>query len=142
MKTYVARKEEVEKKWYLIDARDKVLGRLAARVAEMLTGKGKPIYTPFIDTGDFVIVINADKIKLTGSKLDKKIYRRHSGYLGSLKEITARQYLAKNPARMVREAILGMLPKTKLGRAMGKKLKVYAGSEHPHAAQKPIQIQI
>lgn len=142
MKTYVARKEEVEKKWYLIDARDKVLGRLAARVAEMLTGKGKPIYTPFIDTGDYVIVINADKIKLTGSKLDRKVYRRHSGYLGGLKEITARQYLAKNPARMVREAILGMLPKTKLGRAMGKKLKVYAGSEHPHAAQKPIRIQI
>lgn len=142
MKTYVARKEEVEKKWYLIDARDKVLGRLAARVAEMLTGKGKPIYTPFIDTGDYVIVINADKIKLTGRKLDKKVYRRHSGYPGGLKEITARQYLAKNPARMVREAILGMLPKTKLGRAMGKKLKVYAGSEHPHAAQKPTQIQI
>ncbi len=142
MKTYVARKEEVEKRWYLVDAQGKVLGRLAMRVAEMLTGKGKPAYTPFIDTGDFVIVINADKIKLTGRKLDKKIYRRHSGYLGGLKEITARQYLARDPARMVREAIMGMLPKTKLGRAMGKKLKVYAGSEHPHAAQKPTQVQI
>ena len=142
MKSFIPCKEDMQKKWHVIDAEGQVLGRLAARTARLLTGKDKPVYTPFLDTGDHVIVINAEKIKLTGKKLTDKKYYRHTGYPGGLKEITAGTLLAKYPDRLVREAIVGMLPKTKLGRAMRKKLKVYKGSEHPHQAQKPTELAL
>jgi len=142
MKSFIPCKEDMQKKWHVIDAEGQVLGRLAARAARLLTGKDKPVYTPFLDTGDHVIVINAEKIKLTGKKLTDKKYYRHTGYPGGLKEITAGALLAKYPDRLVREAIFGMLPKTKLGRAMRKKLKVYKGSEHPHQAQQPTELAL
>jgi large subunit ribosomal protein L13 len=128
---------EQHRQWHIIDAADMTVGRLASAVAHLLMGKHKPTYTPFIDTGDHVIVINASKVTLTGAKLDDKFYRHHTGWPGGLKEISARDLLAKNPVRLVELAIKGMLPKTKMGRAMGGKLKVYAGAEHPHGAQKP-----
>ncbi len=137
MRTLFAKKGEIDRKWYIIDAKDVVLGRLAAKVATFLRGKSKPVFTPNVDTGDFVIVINADKVKLTGNKLDKKIYYSHSGYPGGLKSETAREFLNRCPEKMITKAVWGMLPKGRLGRAMLKKLKVYKGSEHPHAAQKP-----
>lgn len=137
MKTFLPQEEAIERRWYVIDAADRVLGRVASRVASVLMGKDKPIYTEFLDTGDFVVVLNADKIRLTGKKLDQKVYRRHSGYPGGLKEVTARQMLEKHPERVVESAVKGMLPKNKLGSKMIKKLKVYAGPEHPHQAQKP-----
>jgi large subunit ribosomal protein L13 len=137
MPTHIPKPGEIERRWYLIDAKDKVLGRLASRAAEILTGKRKPIYTPFLDTGDHVIVINAAKVALTGRKEGAKLYRRHSGYLGGLKTASAGQLRRKHPARLVEEAVRGMLPKTRLGRAMFGKLKVYAGDAHPHQAQKP-----
>lgn len=137
MKTQFAKREEVERKWYLVDAKDMVLGRLASKIATYLRGKTKPIFTPNVDTGDFVIVVNAEKIRLTGKKLDKKIYYHYTGYPGGLKEQTARERLSKSPEKMIIDAVKGMLPKNRLGRAMLKKLKVYRGNEHPHAAQKP-----
>jgi large subunit ribosomal protein L13 len=133
---------EQRRQWRVVDADGMTVGRLASQVAHILMGKHKPAYTPFLDTGDHVIVINASKIVLKGDKLDDKLYRRHSGFPGGLKEISARQLLEKNPARLVELAIKGMLPKTKLGRAMASKLKVYAGAEHPHGAQKPIALAI
>ena len=135
MKTFSAKKEAVERAWYLVDAEDKVLGRLASQLARILRGKTKAIYTPHVDTGDFVVVINAEKIRLTGKKMESKVYYRHSGYPGGLKSTTARSLLAKKPEWVLRNAVKGMLPKNPLGRKMFKKLKVYAGPEHPHQAQ-------
>lgn len=144
-RTYSARKEDFPlsgRKWYIIDAEDKVLGRVATRVANALRGKDKPEFTPHVDTGSFVVVINADKIKLTGNKLDQKIYYRHSGYLGSLRSTTAREMLAKKPEQIVIRAVEGMLPRNKLSRAVIKKLKVYSGSSHPHEAQRPVPMEV
>lgn len=137
MNTYMANPDEVGKKWYVVDASGQTLGRLASNVAAVLRGKNKPEYTPNLDMGDYVIVINADKIKVTGKKLDQKIYYRHSMHIGSLKETTLREMLAKHPERVVEKAVKGMLPQGPLGREMYTKLHVYAGAEHPHAAQKP-----
>lgn len=137
MKTYMAKPAEVDRKWYVIDASGQTLGRLASEVAVILRGKHKPTYTPHVDTGDFVIVINADKIVLTGNKLDQKKYRRHSGYPGGLKETTYRELLNKRPEKAIEVAVKGMLPHNRLGRQMFRKLKVYRGSEHPHQSQKP-----
>ncbi len=141
-KTYMAKKGEVERKWYLVDAKDKTLGRLASKIAIILMGKHKPYYTPHVDCGDFVVVINADKIKLTGSKWDKKVYYWHTGYLGGIKSRTAKQMLEKKPEFLIYHAVKGMLPKNNLARRMLKKLKVYAGEMHPHTAQKPESIEI
>jgi large subunit ribosomal protein L13 len=141
MRTQFAKKTEVEKKWYLVDAKDVVLGRMATKIANYLRGKNKPIFTPNVDTGDFVVVINAEKVKLTGKKLDDKVYYHHSGYIGGIKSETARQRLKREPDQVIMDAVWGMLPKGRLGRAMLKKLKVYKGAEHPHAAQKPEIIQ-
>jgi len=135
--TYMAKTNEVERKWYVIDAEGQRLGRLASEVATILRGKHKPQYTPHIDTGDFVVIINADKVVLTGKKLQNKKYYRHSGYPGGLKETVAADMLKNKPERMIELAVKGMLPKGTLGRKQGMKLKVYAGSEHPHEAQKP-----
>ena len=137
MKTYMATPSTIERKWYVVDAADKTLGRLAAEVAKVLRGKHKPTFTPHMDTGDHVIIINADKVRLTGKKLVQKVYFRHSGYLGGDKYTKAGDMLAKNPARMVELAVRGMVPHNRLGSQIIKKLHVYAGSEHPHAAQKP-----
>ena len=137
MNTFMAKKETIERKWYVIDAEGMVLGRLATRVATILRGKHKPIYTPHVDTGDHVIIINADKVVLTGKKLDQKIYRRHSGYIGGLKETPYREMMEKKPELVVSEAIRGMVPHNALGRKMMKKLRVYRGAEHEHAAQMP-----
>jgi len=137
MKTLFAKKGEVERKWHVVDAKDAVLGRLATKIANYLTGKNKPVFTPNTDTGDFIVVINAEKVKLTGRKLDNKIYYRHSGYPGGLKAETARERLAKYPERIITDAVWGMIPKGRLGRAMIRKLKVYRGPQHPHEAQKP-----
>ncbi|MFY9397358.1 MAG: 50S ribosomal protein L13 [Desulfomonilia bacterium] len=142
MSTFTAKKDEVEKKWVLVDAKDKVLGRLAADVASILRGKTKPTYTPHTDVGDFVVVINADKVRLTGRKLEQKTYYRHSGYVGGIKSRTARQVMEKNPEEIIRHAVKGMLPKNSLGRSMFKKLKVYAGEAHPHEAQQPQEINL
>ncbi|MBQ9690756.1 MAG: 50S ribosomal protein L13 [Eggerthellaceae bacterium] len=142
MKTYYAKPQEVEREWLLIDATDAVLGRLAVKAATLLKGKHKPQYTPHVDTGDFVIIINADKIKLTGAKAAAKEYYRHSGHPGGLKMETFAEAMEKHPERVIEHAVKGMLPKNTLGRAQGMKLKVYAGSEHPHEAQKPRQISI
>ncbi|RJX20603.1 MAG: 50S ribosomal protein L13 [Desulforudis sp.] len=133
----MARKEDVEHKWYILDAAGKPLGRLATEAAVILRGKHRPTFTPHVDTGDNVIIINAEKVVLTGNKLDQKIYYRHSGYPGGLKEMTYRQLMAKKPEEAVRKAVVGMLPQTKLGAAIAKKLKVYSGADHPHEAQKP-----
>ena len=137
MKSYIAKPAEVERKWYVIDAEDKTLGKIASEVASILRGKKKPIYTPHVDTGDYVIVINAEKVRVTGKKEEQKIYKSHSGYPGGLKETTLRELRAKKPEEIIRHAVKGMMPKGKLGRQMFKKLKVYAGPEHDHAAQKP-----
>ena len=137
MNTFMANAQNVERKWYVVDADGMVLGRIATQVANILRGKTKPIYTPHVDTGDYVIIINADKAILTGKKLDQKIYYHHSGYAGGLKETKYRNLMAEKPEFAVRHAIVGMLPKGPLGRKMAKKLFVYAGAEHPHAAQKP-----
>ncbi len=142
MKTYMAKAENVERKWYVIDAKDKTLGRLASEIAKILRGKNKPVYTPHVDTGDFVIVINADKIHVTGKKMDQKLYRRHSGYPGGLKETTLREVMQKKPTFALYEAVKGMLPRGPLGRKMLKKLKVYAGTEHNHDAQQPELLEI
>ncbi|MBN2935123.1 MAG: 50S ribosomal protein L13 [Clostridia bacterium] len=137
MKSYIAKPAEVERKWYVIDAEDKTLGKIASEVASILRGKKKPIYTPHVDTGDYVIVINAEKVRVTGKKEEQKIYKSHSGYPGGLKETTLRELRAKKPEEIIRHAVKGMMPKGKLGRQMFKKLKVYAGPEHPHTAQNP-----
>lgn len=142
MKSYVAKPHEIERKWYVVDATDLPLGRLASEVAKVLRGKHKPTFTPFIDTGDFVIVINADKVALTGKKWEKKIYYHHSLYPGGLKQTTYDKLRAKEPELVVEKAIKGMLPKNTLGRDMYRKLKVYAGSEHPHQAQQPEVLKI
>ncbi|MFN3740662.1 MAG: 50S ribosomal protein L13 [Thermodesulfovibrionales bacterium] len=142
MKTAFAKKSEIGRKWYVVDAEGAVLGRLASRIAVYLRGKHKPVFTPNVDTGDFVIVINAEKVRLTGKKLTDKVYYWHSGYRGGLKAATAKELLEKNPERLIKEAVWGMLPKNRLGRDMIKKLKVYRGSEHPHAAQKPDKLEI
>lgn len=137
MRTVSIRHEDVIRKWYVVDAENQVLGRLASEVAKVLRGKHKPIYTPHVDTGDYVIVVNADKIVLTGNKWSQKLYRWHTGYPGGFREISAARLHQRRPERLVELAIRGMLPKTKLGRAMFRKLKVYVSSIHPHAAQKP-----
>ncbi len=142
MKTYYAKPGEVEREWLLVDAEDVVLGRLAAEVATILRGKKKPQYTPHVDVGDFVIVINADKVKVTGNKYTDKEYYRHSGYPGGLKKETFQEAMAKHPERVIEHAVFGMLPKSSLGRKMCRKLKVYAGPEHPHAAQNPRKIEL
>ncbi|MBE9571561.1 MAG: 50S ribosomal protein L13 [Proteobacteria bacterium] len=142
MKTYVAKEQEISKKWYLVDAKDRVLGRLATQIAMRLRGKHKPIFTPHADTGDFIVVINANKVTLTGRKWDKKIYYRHTGYIGGLKEITAKKLLEKKPEDILRFAVRGMLPKNSLGRRQLKKLKIYSGSEHPHEAQQLEKLEI
>ncbi len=140
MRTAIPDVRHMDKRWYLVDADGKTLGRLATRVARLLLGKGKPIYTPFLDTGDHVIVVNAAKVRLTGTKYRDKLYRRHSGYPGGLRATAAGDLLAKNPEKVVREAVFGMLPKTKLGRALRKKLRVYRGPDHPHQAQQPVPL--
>ena len=137
MKTFMASPATIERKWYVVDATDKTLGRLASEVAKVLRGKNKAIFTPHIDTGDYVIVINAEKIKVTGKKMDQKVYYHHSDYVGGLKETTLKEKLAKKPEEVIELAVKGMLPKGPLGRQMYKKLFVYAGAEHAHAAQKP-----
>ena len=137
MKTFIASAAAIERKWYVVDAEGKTLGRLASEIAKVLRGKNKPIYTPHMDTGDYVIVINAEKVKVTGKKLDQKIYYHHSGYVGGMKETTLKEMLANKPERVVELAVKGMLPKGPLGRQMYKKLFVYAGPEHKHEAQKP-----
>ncbi len=142
MKTYQAKKEEVEHQWYLVNAEGKVLGRLASELAKILRGKNKPIYTPHVDTGDFVIVVNAGKVALTGKKMKDKIYYHHTGYPGGIREMSAGKLLAKKPTEMIRIAVKGMLPKNSLGRQMIQKLKIYAGSKHPHEAQSPVLLEI
>ncbi len=142
MKTFMAKKEEVERKWWIVDAEDKIVGRVASKVAAILRGKNKVIYTPHVDTGDFVVIINADKMRFTGKKLENKKYYKHTGYIGGIKEITAKKLLEKKPEEIIKKAVKGMLPKNKLGRKMFKKLKVYAGSEHPHEAQMPEKLEI
>lgn len=137
MKSFLAKPQEIERKWYIIDAEGKTLGRLASEVAKILRGKHKPIYTPHVDTGDHVIIINAEKIVLTGKKLEQKYYRYHTGYPGGLREVPYRKLMAENPEKAVFLAVKGMLPKNRLGRKMIKKLRVYRGSEHNHQAQKP-----
>jgi large subunit ribosomal protein L13 len=142
VKTYSTKRSDIERKWYLVDARDKTLGRLATEIARILRGKHKPYFTPHLDTGDYVIVINAGKIRVTGRKLDQKIYYRHSGYPGGLKSITLREQLVKHPTRALRAAVRGMLPHNRLGRRMIKKLKIYAEDSHPHRAQQPIPLEL
>lgn len=142
MKTYFANKENIENNWYVVDAADKVLGRLSTQIAKYLRGKHKPEYTPHADAGDYVIVLNAEKIRVTGKKEDEKVYYRHSGYPGGLKETKLKDMRAKDPTRIIELAVKGMLPKNPLGRDMLRKLKVYAGTEHPHTAQQPIEINL
>jgi len=142
MKTYVTKPAEVERAWHVVDAEGQTLGRLATSVASILRGKHKPIYSPSVDCGDYVIVINADKIAVTGKRLEQKRYYRHSLYIGGLKEISLRDQLQKHPERVIESAVRGMLPKNTLGRKMFKKLKVYAGAEHPHAAQLPQPMEL
>ena len=137
MKSYMASPATIERKWYVVDAADMTLGRLASEVAKVLRGKNKPTFTPHIDTGDYVIVVNAEKVKVTGKKLDQKIYYHHSEYVGGMKETTLREMMAKKPERVIELAVKGMLPKGPLGRAMYTKLHVYAGPDHKHQAQKP-----
>jgi len=137
MKTFMASPATIDRKWYVVDAQGQTLGRLASEVAKVLRGKNKPIYTPHVDCGDYVVIVNADKIVVTGKKLDQKIYYHHSGWIGGMKETTLREMLQKKPEQVVELAVKGMLPKGTLGRQMYTKLHVYAGAEHPHAAQKP-----
>ena len=141
MKTFIAKEHEIDKKWYLIDASNKILGRLASEIAIILRGKHKAIFTTHMDAGDFVIVVNADKVALTGDKLDKKTYYHHSGYVGGLKETTAKEMIQKKPENLIKLAVKGMLPKTSLGRRQLKKLKIYTGPNHPHQAQQPVNLE-
>lgn len=142
MNTYTTRPKDIKRDWFIVDAQGQTLGRLASKVATVLKGKHKPVYDPSLDTGDFVVVVNADKLVVTGRKLDDKKYYRHTGYPGGLKEVTLRDQLAKHPERVLLAAVKGMLPHNRLGRKMFKKLKVYAGEEHPHAAHKPKQLEL
>jgi large subunit ribosomal protein L13 len=142
MRTYSAKPLEVERAWYVFDAEAQTLGRLATQIAGVLRGKGKPAYTPHVDTGDFVVVVNAEKIRVTGNKLDQKIYYRHSGYPGGLRERTLREQLDRRPEEVLRKAVKGMLPKNKLASAQLRKLKIYAGPNHPHEAQTPKKMQV
>jgi large subunit ribosomal protein L13 len=142
MSTYMAKNEEVERSWFVVDAENKTLGRLASKIAQYIRGKHKPTFTPHVDMGDYVIVVNAEKINLTGNKLDQKKYYKHSNYPGGIKEVTYRELLAKNPEFIIEKAVKGMLPSNKLGRKMIKKLKVYSGENHPHQAQKPEKIEL
>ncbi|HKL27614.1 MAG TPA: 50S ribosomal protein L13 [Desulfuromonadales bacterium] len=142
MSTLTAKKADVQKAWYVVDLEDRVLGRAATEIARVLRGKHKAIYSPSVDTGDFVVVVNAGKVRLTGHKLDQKIYYRHSGYPGGIKSLNAAQMLEKKPEEVIRKAVKGMLPKNRLGRQMFKKLKVYSGGEHPHQAQQPKELKI
>src|SRR5215831_1803345 len=142
MRTFVASAKSADSKWHVIDANDQVLGRVATVAARLLQGKHKPAYTPFMDTGDHVVVVNAQKVRLTGRKEEQKVYRQHSGYEGGLREERAKIVRQKAPVRLVEEAVHGMLPKTKLGAAMYRKLKVYAGSDHPHVAQQPTKREV
>ena len=142
MKSFMAKKETVKRDWYVVDAKGETLGRLASKISPYLTGKNKPTYTPHVDTGDFVIVLNADKVRLTGKKEQDKMFRWHTGYMGGLKEIPYGEMLEKHPEKLVRRTIKGMLPKSKLGKKMAKKLKVYASDEHPHSAQQPKELEL
>ncbi|MCP4428508.1 MAG: 50S ribosomal protein L13 [Chloroflexi bacterium] len=142
MKTYVTKPAEVERSWHVIDAEGQTLGRLATQIATLLRGKHKPIYSPSVDCGDYVVVVNAEKIQVTGRRLDQKKYYRHSGYPGGLREVTLRRQLEIYPTRVIESAVRGMLPKNKLGRKMFKKLKAYAGPEHPHEAQRPVAMEL
>jgi large subunit ribosomal protein L13 len=142
MKTYNAKPGEVERRWYVVDAEGKILGRLATQIAEALRGKGKPQYTPHVDTGDFVVVVNAEKIQVTGNKLDQKMYHRHSGYPGGLRSRSLRDELDRRPTEVIRHAVKGMLPRNRLGRAQLRKLKIYAGPDHPHVAQAPTELKV
>jgi len=143
MKTFVAKEHEIEKKWYLIDAKERVLGRLASQIASILRGKNKPIFTPHMDAGDYVVVINADKVILTGRKIEKKMYYHHSGYVGGLKKTTAKEMLVKKPENLIKFAVKGMLPKNSLGRRQLTKLKIYAGQDYyPHQAQQAEKLEI
>ena len=142
MSTPVAKQADLQKDWYIVDLEDKVLGRMATEIAKVLRGKHKAIFTPSVDTGDFVIVLNAEKVRLTGNKLNQKMYHRHSGYTGGLTSVTAGKLLEKTPEELIKKAVKGMLPKNKLGRQMFKKLKVYCGADHPHQAQQPKELQV
>jgi large subunit ribosomal protein L13 len=142
MKSYMARPLEVERKWYVVDAEGKHLGRLATEIVRVLRGKNKPQYTPHVDVGDFVVVVNADKVAVTGRKAEQRVYRRHSGYPGGMKETSYEQMLARKPTEILRKAVYGMMPKTRLARKQFKKLKIYAGPEHPHAAQDPQRLEV
>ncbi len=142
MKTQFAKKGEAERKWLIVDAEGQVLGRLASQIAFRLRGKHKPVFTPNVDTGDFVVVINAEKVRFTGRKLDQKVYYRHSNYPGGLRSETLKERLEKKPEEVIRDAVWGMLPKNRLGRTLIKKLKVYSGAEHPHEAQKPEPLSV
>ena len=142
MKTFMASPATIDRKWYVVDATDKTLGRLASEVAKVLRGKNKPIFTPHMDCGDYVIVVNAEKVKVTGKKLDQKIYHHHSDYVGGMKETTLREMMAKKPERVIELAVKGMLPKGPLGKGMIKKLHVYAGPDHEQAAQKPQALEL
>ncbi len=142
MKTYTARAEDMEREWFLVNAEGKTLGRLASEIAQVLRGKHKPIYTPHLDCGDYVIVVNAEKVRVTGRKLDQKMYYHHTGYPGGIKSISLRNQLQKHPERVLQAAVRGMLPKNRLGRKMLKKLKVYAGDSHPHQAQQPKMLEL
>ena len=142
MRTFTQKQEEIERNWYIVDAQGETLGRLASRIAPILKGKHKPVYTPHLDCGDFVIIVNAEKVRVTGRKMDQKLYYRHSGYPGGLSSISLKDQLAKHPERVLQAAIRGMLPKNKLGRRMLKKLKVYAGDSHPHQAQQPKPLEL
>lgn len=142
MKTFSLKADEIDRKWYIVDAQNQILGRFASEIAIRLRGKYKPEFSPHMDNGDFIIVINCEKIRVTGKKLEEKMYYRHSGWVGGLKEISLSQQLAKHPRRVIMHAVRGMLPKNRLGRAMLKKLKVYVGPHHPHAAQKPEPLKL
>lgn len=142
MKTHSTKPSEIERQWYVVDAEGQTLGRLASEIAKVLKGKHKPIYTPHLDTGDYVIVINAEKVHVTGRKMDQKVYYSHSGYPGGLKGVTLREQLQKHPTRVVRSAVKGMLPHNPLGRSMLRKLKIYAGDTHPHQAQEPKALEL
>jgi len=142
LKTFMPKAADITRKWYVVDAEGLALGRVASQVANILRGKNKPIYTPNVDTGDYVIIVNASKVILTGKKLDQKIYYKHSGYVGGLKETKYRKLLAEKPEEALRHAVVGMLPKGPLGRAMAKKMKIYAGAEHEHAAQQPEKLEL
>ena len=141
-RTYVTKQEDVKREWYVVDAAGQTLGRLATRIASILRGKHKPTFSPSVDTGDYVIIVNAERVRVTGRKLDQKIYYRHTGYPGGLKQITLRDQLKKHPTRVVEHAVRGMLPKNRIGRQMFKKLKIYAGPDHPHEAQQPKPLEL